>query len=326
MRIEVLEGDAITSCADVLVLKYAQGRHGVDEVVACRLREAGARDDDMIPQRDSFSLVHGLQQLGAPRILFIGVGRLWEFGYEEIRFFARRALAILSKEQPDARSVLTTVHGPSYGLDETEAFECLVAGFLDAAQSGDVPAKLEVIRVVERDKQRAARLQRALQRVLPTDTMDRGPRRVAQTRAANERLKSAGYASAAKPHVFVAMPFADEMEDVFHYGIQNAVHALGWLCERADMSAFTGDVMHWVTNRIKTASLVIADLTAANPNVYLEVGLAWGCGVPAVLLVRDAKDLRFDVRGQRCLVYKTIKDLETKLCSELRALPTRAAI
>ena len=72
------------------------------------------------------------------------------------------------------------------------------------------------------------------------------------------------------------MPFKNDMDDTYHYGIQGAVRAAGFLCERADLSTFVGDVMHWVQNRIRTSSLVIADLTEANPNVYLEVGYAWG--------------------------------------------------
>ncbi len=116
------------------------------------------------------------------------------------------------------------------------------------------------------------------------------------------------------------MPFTEEMDDVFHYGIQGAVNAAGYLCERADLSSFTGDIMNWVKKRISTASLVIADLSTANPNVYLEVGYAWGCGKSTVLLVRDPVDLKFDVTGQRCLVYKKIKDLEAALRKELKSL------
>ena len=85
----------------------------------------------------------------------------------------------------------------------------------------------------------------------------------------SDTLRSAGYASDAKPHVFVAMPFAGEMDDIFHYGIQGAVNGGGMLCERADLSAFTGDVMDRVKRRIATCKLVIADLSDSNPNVYL---------------------------------------------------------
>jgi hypothetical protein len=111
------------------------------------------------------------------------------------------------------------------------------------------------------------------------------------------------------------------MEDVFHYGIRNAVKDAGFLCERADQSSFTGDVLDWVQKRISSATLVVADLTTANPNVYLEVGYAWGCGKPTVLVVAEASDLKFDVKGQRCLVYKgKIKMLEEMLRQELLAI------
>ena len=142
--------------------------------------------------------------------------------------------------------------------------------------------------------------------------------------SAKQALRTAGYSSDSKPRVFVAMPFADEMSDVFHYGIQGAVNSAGLLAERADLATFTGDVMEWVRARISNANLVIADLTSSNPNVYLEVGYAWGKSVPTVLLVKSTPDLKFDVRGQRYIVYSSIKDLEDKLANELASLlPTK---
>ena len=135
-----------------------------------------------------------------------------------------------------------------------------------------------------------------------------------------EPLRTAGGPSQAKPHVFVAMPFAPEFDDHFHYGIQRAANSAGFLCERADLAVFTGDVIVWVKERIDSARLLVADLSTANPNVYLEVGYAWGKGIPTVLLARDASDLRFDVKGQRCLVYTNIRKLEELLTRELDQL------
>ena len=123
-----------------------------------------------------------------------------------------------------------------------------------------------------------------------------------------------------RPSAFVAMPFGEEFADVYHYGIQTAVHSAGLLCERVDAVSFTGDVFERVKAGIETAELVVADLTGSNANVYLEVGYAWGCRRPTILVVRDADDLKFDVRGQRCLVYKTIHKLEEALTAEIAAL------
>lgn len=322
MRIEVLAGDATMVEADVLALKYAQARYGLDAYVAQRLLEAGHTQEVMSPKPGGFRVLPGPEGVAARRILFVGVEPLWEFEYQQIRAFARKVLVSLAGELPATRRLVVTVHGPGYGLDEGESFESQLAGFLDAVESTDIPEGLEAITFVERNKGRADRLQQLLENIIPSGVVYHSERswRDAAGAEASERLRAAGYASAAKAHVFVAMPFREDMEDVYHYGIQNAVKAAGLLCERADLSSFTGDVMGWVRERIKTASLVVADLTGANPNVYLEVGFAWGCGVPTVLLANDASELKFDTRGQRCLTYSKIRDLEEKLALELKSL------
>ena len=78
--------------------------------------------------------------------------------------------------------------------------------------------------------------------------------------------------------------------------------------------------MEWVKKRISQATLLIADLTHASPNVYLEVGYAWGLKKPTILLVQNVGELKFDIKGQRCLVYKKVSELEDKLCQELKNL------
>ena len=74
---------------------------------------------------------------------------------------------------------------------------------------------------------------------------------------------------------------------------------------------------------IEKAELVIADLTSGNPNVYLEVGYAWGCRKSTILIVQNADDLKFDVKTQRCLVYKNIRDLERMLRDEIAKLKSQ---
>jgi hypothetical protein len=75
--------------------------------------------------------------------------------------------------------------------------------------------------------------------------------------------------------------------------------------------------------RIASSAVVVADLSDANPNVYLEVGYAWGVDIPCVLICSRKTDLKFDLRGQRCLFYNTIKELEESLSTELTALASQ---
>jgi len=316
--IAVEEGNALAIPADVLAVKHAQAMYGVDGAVVACFERAGRSLD--LPRPSEVRLEASPEGVAASQVLFVGVPPLREFGYRGIRAFARQVLSALASDAPGTRHLAMTVHGPGYGLDEGESFEAEVAGLVDAAQVGDIPKALERVTVVERDSGRAKRLQLLLASLLPGSLLieDDGRRTVSGGTA--ERLRAAGYASESKAHVFVAMPFKEEMDDVFHYGIQRAVKGAGFLCERADLSSFAGDVLEWVRGRIRSASLVVADLTDANPNVYLEVGYAWGVGVRTVLIVRDAEHLKFDVRGQRCLVYRKIKQLEELLRAELENL------
>jgi hypothetical protein len=320
VSVEVVQEDALAIAADVLALKYAQDLYGVDALVAECFTKAGHKLT--FPHPDDFQLVQRVPGIAASTILFVGVAPLYEFGYREIRTFGRKVLSLLATAKPDTHHIAVTVHGPGYGLDAIEAFEAELAGLIDAIRSHDMPKALQKITIVERRPSRAQLLQQALAELLPHGqiTVDGEPLRTTAQEDRTERLRAAGYASDSKANIFVAMPFREDMDDVYDYGIQGAARAAGFVCERADLSSFTGDILEWVKKRIKSASLLVADLTDANPNVYLEVGYAWGCGIPTILLVHDTDHLKFDVRGQRCLVYKRIKDLEEALSRELNNL------
>jgi hypothetical protein len=322
IKIEIEEGDVTVFPTEVLVLKHAQGLFGADQEVVDTLEGEGLSLQAQLPPDGEVLLVASLGHIEAEKILFVGVKSLYEFGYQDIRDFARRALEALSVDVPETQYVALTVHGVNYGLDEFEAFEAEIAGLVDAITEYKFPLDLEYITFVERDAARADRLRDLLQDLLPNGCIEsrRGTFAEDGGEARADRLRSAGYSTESKPHIFVAMPFAPEMQDTYDYGIVGAARAAGFVCERADLSAFTGDVLAWVKRRIKSASLVVADLTTANPNVYLEVGYAWGCGVPTVLLVRDTQELKFDVQMQRCIVYRRIKELEENLAKALEAL------
>jgi len=129
-----------------------------------------------------------------------------------------------------------------------------------------------------------------------------------------------------KPYIFVAMPFSKEMEDVYFYGIQRAADATNFQCKRIDKESFTGDILLKIKESIETSSATIADLSGANPNVYLELGYAWGKSIPTILIAKDIKELCFDVKGQRCLQYDSIRSLEEVLTSELEKLRSQKII
>lgn len=301
--LSVEQGDVLDFPCDVLVLKHAQGFYGADGAVATRLSVVEPGIDGLSLPPNKYRLFSSQGTVTAEQVLFMGVVRLYQFDYGQIRSFARYALRVLLKERPGVSTVAMTMHGIGYGLDEQEAFLAQVAGVQDAYESGHVPPGLKKIIFVERNRGRAQRLKEILAERFsapPTETIE------------------AGTVSEDKPHVFVAMPFSEEFEDVYGFGIQGPINAAGYLCERVDMAHFTGDILERIKTRIETAALVVADLTGANANVYLEVGYAWGKGRPTLLTLRGGPgDLMFDVKGHRCLFYTNISNLCKQLTAEL---------
>jgi len=217
IEVSVETGDALSCQADVLILKYAQRLYGVDRAV---VRVLSKYDDAIVadlPGIGESKIVKSRGVLGVKLVLFVGVAPLRLFSYQQIREFARRALAELADKQ-SVKHVCVTVHGVNTGLDENEAFKSEIAGFVDAVSSGKFPKTLERITIIERRQDRATRLSEALSRLLPQGYIRiDGDGVIARIDdESSERLRSAGYTSENKPLIFVAMPFDGKMDDVFH--------------------------------------------------------------------------------------------------------------
>ncbi len=320
IKVTITNDDAFQISADCLVLKYAQATYGLDRDIVREFEIMGSSIENKLPAVNSYFLTDSKQVVNAKKIIFIGVLPLRAFDYKEIREFGQSALVALAKATPATKTIAMTIHGPGYGLDEIEAFESQLAGIVDSIASDNIPPGLNQITFVERSPGRAKRLQQVLKELFPEHEIPKQntgyPTEIQE--ATTEILRTAG--SDRKKSIFVAMPFDKAFNDHYHYGIQGAVNACGYLCERADLQSFDGDVMTFVKERIANAHFVIADLTTANPNVYLEVGYAWGLKKRTILVIQDTKELKFDTRGQRCLPYASITELEAKLKAELTNL------
>jgi hypothetical protein len=337
----IQEDDITLFDADVLALKYAQAPYGTDDIVAQLLMKEEEIDINAVcPAVGDYRYLETRNRIQAHHALFVGVPDILEFSYQDIRAFAAQVLSILSDIAPATRHLIMTVHGVGFGLDEIEALFAQFAGYLQAFQNEQFPPKIEKITIIEKNSARVKRLRQALAEYFSPMSfisqvddrwiyrLHKNPPEVTiqsnqQYTQAREKAK---IASDAKPHVFVAMPFKKDMDDVFYYGIQQPVRAAGFICERVDQEAFIGDILDQVKKKIETSVIVIAELTGANPNVYLEIGYAWGKGRPTLLLIKDEQELRFDVRGHRCLTYERIKDLEEALTKELKELASRGFV
>jgi len=114
----------------------------------------------------------------------------------------------------------------------------------------------------------------------------------------------------------VVLPQSVDLEDQFFYGIQSPIHARGLLCERIE-DTLTDELIEQAKTRISSARVVVADLTKADPLVYLQVGYAMGSGRPVILIQQDDLTSRMGIATQS---YASIKGLEKLISRELDSL------
>jgi hypothetical protein len=324
ISLDVTVADIVEYPTDVLALKFAGGLYGADQAVAYALDTDANALGKKIPSTWQSVLLPPNEQVAAKQILFVNVGDLFRFDYEGIREFARRVLNTLARSTPATRHLAMTIHGVGYGLDETEALQSQLAGYLDAIDERQYPPGLEQITLVERNPLRAERLRTIVETTIPGSSVELSPpsddTQRSSTIEAAAFMSNVGRASAQKRLVFVAWPDTDEMDDTYYFGVYLPVKDTEkYLCERGEITGPTVDLER-IKAKIETASLVIAELTGSNPNVFLQLGYAWGKGRRTLLLVRDVDKLSPTLRTERCLVYKNIRNLAEALAEALREM------
>ncbi len=130
--------------------------------------------------------------------------------------------------------------------------------------------------------------------------------------------------------VFVAMPGSDFGPNAFYKTPESVQeNFLDPVCDRLSLKlnlhvdlkiekdkTQAGDIYQSMYREARDAHVYIADLTGANPNVYLELGVRWTLReFVTVPIVQDPADLRFNVSKSRVQVYtpqrlmKAITDL-----------------
>jgi len=334
-KFTILQNDITEVPSDLLLLKHAKGFHGGDLVVANELMVAGiCSQKEISPQPDDFVIVETNKVIAPTRVLFVGTPQLRDFSYAQMYHFAARAIEILAKEQISIELMTTTIHGVNYGLDAIESFQSLVHGF-QAGLARHPECRIGEIAIVEKrertvrilkealDKLRIAHPAhfgdgRALEKSRPTTS-----REEARKRPRDETIEAEVISEPAKKHVFVAMPFSEEFQDIYEFGIYEPIRRCGYICERVDEPLFTGDILQRITQRISSAEFVVAELTGAKANVYLEVGYAWGKNIPVITLAREGEKLHFDVSTHRCIFYRTIGQLAKELEKLVRSVYKR---
>lgn len=123
-------------------------------------------------------------------------------------------------------------------------------------------------------------------------------------------------------HVFVAMPFSDDLKPIYDGPIKSACKSLRLSVERADDIFSVSGVMDDIRDAIYNAGVMVADCTGRNANVFYEIGIAHTMGKPVLLIAQDDADMPFDVYPIRHVKYSTtaagLRRLERDLVETLK--------
>lgn len=120
--------------------------------------------------------------------------------------------------------------------------------------------------------------------------------------------------------VFVVMPFAPELDDLYMLGIRETCEQLGFVVERADEVEHNVAIMEVILDRIRTADVVVGEMSHSNPNVYYEVGYAHALDRPVILCSRTGNPIPFDLAAINHILYSSIVDFRDKFRRRLTAV------
>lgn len=103
---------------------------------------------------------------------------------------------------------------------------------------------------------------------------------------------------------FVMQPFDGTLGTYYESIFKPAIQQAGLTPLRADDDIFaTGKIIDQVWRGIRQATVLVAELTSKNPNVFYELGLAHALQKPVVLVSSNEDDVPFDLRHIRVILY-----------------------
>ena len=95
----------------------------------------------------------------------------------------------------------------------------------------------------------------------------------------------------------------DRADEVFSYLIAPVCEELGYKPVRVDQVDAVDNINETIINYLKTAPMVVADMTGHNPNAFYELGFRQAKELPLVPIIQAGNGLPFDVISQRTVFY-----------------------
>jgi len=103
--------------------------------------------------------------------------------------------------------------------------------------------------------------------------------------------------------VFVGMPFRDEFEDAYQYGIHRPLEELGFKVWRADQEPKNIDLMCKICEGLQSSRYAVLNISGWNANVLFELGLAYGLGRETLIIKDRESQVPTDLEGIEYFEY-----------------------
>lgn len=116
---------------------------------------------------------------------------------------------------------------------------------------------------------------------------------------------------------FVAHAFTKESKDDLRGAIENALKDFNFEPYYADQEIRSQHILCKICEKIQCSNFGIFDISDKNPNVTLELGMAWGLGMKALLIAKSGSKIPADLDGLDRLEYVSFRDLTKKLRTKI---------
>lgn len=117
---------------------------------------------------------------------------------------------------------------------------------------------------------------------------------------------------------FVIMPYENKLSTYYSKIIKPVMEEMRYSVIRADEIYGIQPIIDDITNGIKNADVLIADVTGRNPNVNYELGYAHALNKDVVIISQNIDDIPFDYKHRRSIIYDvTMVDWQEKLVDSL---------
>lgn len=122
-----------------------------------------------------------------------------------------------------------------------------------------------------------------------------------------------------QPKLFVVMQFTEEYNNLYKEVIIPVAEKKGLEVIRADEFYSSTPILNDIIRSIKESSIIIAEITPDNPNVFYEIGYAHAINKPTILICdRKREKLPFDISSFRTLFYDNTISGKSKIEQSLK--------